>query len=212
MILLIAFLIFALVIGSNWWFGAWNCFLNLMNFFLAALVASSFYENLANSGLFDSTFAYISNFISVWLIFVGTFVFLRLATDLLSRYQLKLEPWVDYVGRGVFSFWLACGFLCFTFFTLHMAPLPPDSFQTDPTAKTLGVGPDRLWLAFIQSRSRGALAEPKQSLLFPEYSLADHPDDAGANARVFDPAAMFIYNNYVQRNTISKNQYLRTAD
>jgi uncharacterized membrane protein required for colicin V production len=213
MLILIAFLVFALIIGSNWWFGAWNCLLNLMNFFLAALVASSFYENVAAQIVeLDSSYALIADFVAVWLVFVVVFVVLRGITDLLSRYQLKVEPWVDYAGRGVFSFWLACGFLCFTFFTLHMAPLPPDSFQTDPATRTLGVGPDRFWLSFIQSRSRGALAESKQSSFFPSYTLTGHPDDADLDARVFDPEAMFISRNLDRRDRISRNKYLRTGE
>ena len=213
MLFLIAVLVFALIIGTNWWFGAWNCLLNLMNFFLAALVASSFYENVAFEIVeLDSSFVLIADFVAVWLVFVVVFVVLRGITDLLSRYQLKVEPWVDYVGRGIFSFWLACGFLCFTFFTLHMAPLPPDSFQADLTTRTLGVGPDRFWLSFIQSRSRGALAESKQSSFFPSYTLTGHPDDADLNARVFDPGAMFIFNNRSRRDAISRNKYLRTDE
>lgn len=213
MLFLIALLVFALIIGTNWWFGAWNCLLNLMNFFLAALVASSFYENVAAQIVgMDSSYALIADFVSVWLTFVVVFVVLRLITDLLSRYQLKVEPWADYVGRGVFSFWLACGFLCFTFFTLHMAPLPPDSFQANPATRTLGVGPDRFWLSFIQSRSRGALSESKQSALFPGYTLTDHPDDAGLGARVFDPGATFILRKQDNRDRISKNKYLRTGE
>ena len=98
MLFFIAFLVFLLIIGANWWFGAWNCLLNLMNFFLAALVASSFYENVsAQITGFDSTYVLIADFVSVWLLFVVVFVMLRLITDLLSRYQMKLDRWLDYI-------------------------------------------------------------------------------------------------------------------
>lgn len=213
MVFLIALLVFLLILGSNWWFGAWNCLLNLMNFFLAALIASSFYENVASQIVgMDSTYVNIADFVAVWLVFALSFVVLRLLTDFLSRYQLKLEPWLDYVGRGVFSFWLACGFLCFTFFTLHMAPLPPDSFQSDPTTRALVFGPDRFWLSFIQSRSRGALSEAKQSSFFPSYALPEHPDDEGLGSRVFDPKSTFIFNNHAKRKSISESEYLRAVN
>jgi len=213
MLFFIAFLVFFLIIGVNWWFGAWNCLLNLMNFFLAALVASSFYENVsAQITGFDSTYILIADFVSVWLLFVVVFVMLRLITDLLSRYQMKLDPWLDYTARGVFSAWLAGAFLCFAFFTLQMAPLPPGSLPSDPASPTLGIGPERAWLSFIQSRSRGALSESKQSSLFPAYTLIDHPDDANLNARVFDPGATFLFDNQSRRNRISNNKYLRTGE
>lgn len=212
MLFLVAFLIFVTIVGASWFFGMWNSLLNLMNFFIAALIASSMYEVLAwEIQNFDSSYDKLADFVAVWLIFAGSFIVLRAATDLLSRYQLKVDPVIDMIGRGVFSVWLAGAFICFTFFTLHLAPLPPNGYQADLQSRVIGIGPDRFWLAFIQSRSRGGLAASKTSPGMPEYTLFDHPDDEGRNMRVFDPDARFIHNNYERRKEWSQQSYLRTG-
>ena len=74
----------------------------------------------------------------------------------------------------------------------------------------MGTIPDRLWLSFIQSRSRGALAASKErSLLFAGYELANHPDDIEVDARVFDPNANFLLYYSSKRRTIAKRTVLR---
>ncbi len=212
MLALVAILILVVIIGSQWWFGTWNCLINLVNFFIAALVASSFYEVVAAKLVEQMpSFVYLAEFISIWLLFFLTFGLLRAATDLLSRYRMKLDPWVDYVGRGVLSLWLALAFLSFTFFTFHLAPFPPDAFQADPGQRVLGIGPDRFWMAFIQSRSRGALRESKSVGYLPAYNQPLHPDDEGLDARVFDSRAQFILRNQERRRQLSNQEFLRTS-
>jgi hypothetical protein len=206
----IAIAVFVVIVASTWWFGVWNLVINLCNFFIAALVASNYFEVAADQiEVVDSTYTYVADFVALWAIFVVTFVVLRAATDLLSRHQLKLPLWMEYAGRSILAPWLAGGFLCFMFFSFHLAPLPPDAFQKELNHKTLGFGPDRMWLAFIQSRSRGALSESKTPPFLPEYRLTDHPDDEGRNLRVFDPHAKFIPTYQRRRMTLASVPNIR---
>jgi len=210
MVLAVTFLIFAMIIGINWWFGSWNIMINLINFYISALVASNYYEVAADQfESFNNTFTYIADFVALWGIFFISFLVLRSVTDLLSRYKMQLPTWLEYTLRGVLGFWLAAGFLCFSMFSLHLAPLPPNAFQANVQDSTLGFGPDRMWLAFIQSRSRGALAESKNAMFVGEYDLLDHPDDAELNSRVFDPYAQFIPTYHSRRQNLSEVTVLR---
>ncbi len=200
------------IVGSTWWFGLWSNILNLISFFIAALVASSFYENVAYTldGL-EPSYQYLTEFVALWGLFVITFVGLRMMTDMLSPVRLKFHPVLDYAGRSIVCLWLACAFISFTFFSLHLAPLPPDAVYQDPGQRELGVGPDRLWLAFIQSRSRGALSAYQQSAIFGDYKLNVHPDDLELNARVFDPNGNFTFEQAARRWRMSQNPNLRVA-
>ena len=164
MSILYLYLIAALIVGMTWWLGSWNIFINLINFFIAALVASSFFESLAGMlESFDTTYRYFIDFVAIWLLFFITFGLLRLVTDFLTVYQMQMNFWVELPLRTILSLWLAGGFICFTFFTLHLAPLPPENYSSSPQTKLFGFGPDRMWAAFIQSRSRGALSESKMA-------------------------------------------------
>ena len=200
-----------LVVGMTWWLGSWNILINLINFFISALVASSLFEPVANLlESFDKTYYLVVDFVAIWLVFFATFGFLRFITDFLTKYQLRMNFWVEMPLRTILSLWLAAGVVCFTFFTLHLAPLPPDQFRYSARTKLFGFGPDRMWMAFVQSRSRGALAESRNAAFLPEYNLPSHPDDVDLNARVFDPFAQFGEVGVNRRKIISSNTTLRS--
>lgn len=212
MTVLYPLLVFLIIVGMTWWLGSWNIIINLINFFIAALVASSFYENLAARLVaFNSTYEYLVDFIALWVLFAVTFILLRLATDLLSRYQLKMNIWAEYATRSILSVWLAVAFICFASFTLHTAPIPPDRFDRNPNQGMFGFGPDRMWMAFVQSRSRRALSESRQASFLPDYQLPEHPDDARLGARVFDPFSSFSERWTARRLELSQNSTLRVA-
>lgn len=205
--------VFLVVAGMNWWVGTWNAMINLINFFISALIASSFYEPLASLlESFAGTYALVIDFVAIWILFAVSFGILRGTTDFLTNYQLQMNRWVDYSIRTVLSIWLAAGFACFTFFTFHLAPLPRDQYDVPSTEKLFGFGPDQMWMAFIQSRSRGALAESKDAAFLPEYDLQDHPDDVKLDSRVFDPYSRFALKSAVRRLIVSGNESLRVAN
>jgi hypothetical protein len=211
MLILIAIVMFLLIVASTWWFGLWSNLITLINLFLASLLASSIYQPIANElANINDTYRPLYDFIAVWLVFVLSFMILRGVTDILSAYRLKFDPVTEMIGRSVLSVWIAGVFVCFSFFTMQMAPFPPSVYgDAKKSQEELGTLPDKLWLAFIQSRSRGALSASKEKGLWPEYQLPSHPDDAGEDKRVFDPYAEFLDNMRFQRRLTSERKNLR---
>lgn len=213
MLILIAILIFVLVIASTWWFGLWSNLVTLINLLLSSMLASSIYEPISNELInLQDSYRLIFDFVAVWLVFALTFMILRGITDGLSAYRLKFDPLTEMIGRSILSVWIACVFLCFSFFTLQMAPLPPSVYGDEIGKLAEGTIPDRAWLAFIQSRSRGALSATKEAGLWPEYKLPIHRDDEGMDARVFDPGAVFLDMCAARRHIISRNERLRIGE
>ena len=198
--------LFLLVIASTWWGGLWGNFITLINLFIASLIASSFYEPLARFLIEKAPdYGALMDFIAVWGLLVLSFIGCRILTEILASHKMKFDFWTEMIGRSVLSIWIACVFVAFTTFTFHMAPFHPDDFQSDVETATLGIGPDRMWLAFIQSRSRGALSAAPPTVDSPRiYSPMKNPDDAELNARVFDPSATFI--DYYQERRVDLSQ------
>ena len=213
MLILIAFVMFILIVASTWWFGLWSNLITLINLLLASMLASSIYQPVAGSLLgIDKSYRDLYDFVAVWLVFCLTFFILRGITDALSAYRLKFDPITEMIGRSILSIWIAGVFICFAFFTMQMAPLTPAFYGRQAPATSpseVGTIPDKLWLAFIQSRSRGALSASKKSKLFPEYKYPDHPDDAGQDKRVFDPYGEFLFDMDARRWKLSKKEWLR---
>lgn len=209
MITLLIVLTFLAVIASTWWFGIWSNCLTLINLILSGLIASSFYEGVATRLASSMGYRDLVDFLAVWLLFVVSFIVLRALTDITSGRKLNFDPLVEIIGQSVLSVWIACVFLAFTLFTLHLSPLTPADFQSTPSESTLGIGPDRMWLAFIQSRSRGALSASKDAnFLSRAYKLKDHPDDSDLNARVFDPYGKFIADQVDRRTKLASKKSL----
>lgn len=211
MIIALVILLFLFIVASTWWFGLWSNFITLINLFLASLIASSFYEPFAQylAGQLVE-YSALADFIALWIMFVGVFMLCRAITDMMSPRQMKFDIVTEMTGRSIFSIWIACVFVAFTLFSLHMAPLHPDAFQKDVESSTMGFGPDRMWLAFIQSRSRGALSSSTASnFVVRSHPESTHPDDAGLDARVFDPNAKFIDKYHKKRSSLSKRDSFR---
>lgn len=210
--ILVSLLIFVVVAGATWWFGLWSNLITLVNLLLAASIASSIYEPVSFAITSSQrSFVYLADFIAVWLCFALCFIVLRGITDSLSGYRLKFNTIVEMTGRSVLSIWIACVFVCFSMFTVQLAPLP-EGFYGDRKYQAQGTIPDRAWLAFIQSRSRGAFSSSQSSnFLFEEYVLEDHPDDVDLNCRVFDPRGRFLDTAASRRFAISLNPALRVT-
>lgn len=212
MLIAFAILLFLIVAASTWWFGLWSNLITLVNLFLAGLTASSIYQPVANAIVkANVSFVLLADFISMWICFVLTFLILRGITDVLSGYRLKFDPIVEMAGRTVLSLWIAGVFVCFTMFTLQMAPIKRSHFgERSIRPSEMGTVADKAWLAFIQSRSRGALsASQAANPLFGEYTLDPHPDDVDLDARVFDPHARYLMGAYFHRMAIASTKTLR---
>ena len=194
-----------------WFLGFWSCALTFVNILLSAMIASNWFEPLADAldgG--SSTYTYVLDFSALWLLFFLSFTLLRVATDSLSRMKVEFHPAMDMSMRSVIALASAWVFVCFLQFSFHVAPLPINAFQETPEAANFVGQPDRLWLGFMQSRSQGALAASLTEPLSAEYSKDDlHPDDTGLNSRVFDSTGDFIYKYNNRRETLAGQSKLR---
>jgi hypothetical protein len=143
-------------------------------------------------------------------VFVLSYGLLRAATDFLSRKRVVFNFWVEKIGSGVVAAWVAWLFIGFTCASLHTAPLGPHpmGFQKTPTsAEFLGFSPGRYWLAFMQSRSRGAFSrgEPDGTKRSPLEK------DKDVNARIFDPESTFILRYHQRRVDFEQQPSYRVA-
>jgi hypothetical protein len=164
--LLFLFLVLLATAAGIWFQGFWNAVVTLVNLVLAAAIASAFFEPICSklesvSGAIKS-YTYLLDFVVLWILFAVSFGVLRAITDSLSKDAVKFDLPVEIAGRSIFA--LLCGWVmvCFVAFSLQMAPLnspdPLGAWRT-PTARSFGpLSPDRMWLGFLYSRSRQALA------------------------------------------------------
>ena len=167
MLLLISILIVLIVPLTSWWFGLWNNMLTMINCLLAALIATSAYpvvsELVVNLDKDENSYAYVGDFVGLWAIFVVSFMLLRGFTDLLSKYRLKFDTITEMAGRTVFSIGTAIVLLCFTNFTLQLAPLDQELFSESgrPTSAddaAVSSLPDQMWIGYAQYASTGPLS------------------------------------------------------
>jgi hypothetical protein len=194
-----------MVMAATWLVGLWNNVISWVILVLAALVASSFFEPLATRiDQSSPQITYLADFISVWGLFICTFIVLRVATEVLSRYRLQFDPWTELIGRSVMSLAIALTLFAFASFTLRMAPLPVSGFwgarfQASPDARSFGIGADRAWMGFVRTSSLGSLSEFRENrMLFP-YDLA-----SDSTVREFDPQRDLMARYYQRRRILSE--------
>ena len=159
-------LVFMIIVGWLWREGLWSNVVTLYNVVTAAIVATNYWEPLADKiDEYIPRATYLADFISLWLIFAITFSIFRTVTDKISKVRVRFKLPVEYVGGVVSSILVACVMVSFITMTLHTAPLAINglggSFTFDPKAKTvLMFAPDRSWLTFATrlSEEGGPLA------------------------------------------------------
>lgn len=200
---LFLFLILAATAAAIWFQGLWSAAVTLVNMTLAMLLATNFFEPICDliESLNAASYTYLLDFIVLWFLFTFFYVFLRGFTDLFSRTRVKFDMPVEMAGRTILALW--CGWLMMSFvaFSLLMAPLnsptPMGAWTTPASGSFLGMKPERLWLAFMHSRSRGALARGN-------FSGESHPSDEDLNVEVFDPHGEFLIKYRSRREKYSK--------
>jgi hypothetical protein len=183
MMFLFLLLLFAAAAAAIWFQGLWNAAVTLVNLILAMAIATNFYEPtctlLEGAGL--GSFTFLLDFLVLWILFALAFGILRAITDALSGTRVAFELPVEMAGRSILA--VICGWIivCFTAFSLHMAPLnsqTPLGAWSTPTAPTMiAVSPDRLWLGFVYSRSLGAFSNSpnlEQQNALVEFPLKYH--------------------------------------
>jgi hypothetical protein len=157
-------LVFAAVFASVMLGGLWSNTVTLINFMLAGLIATNYFEPFAD--YLDRTapsFTYAWDFVAIWLVFGLAMAVLRAATDYLSRVKVRFFMPVERAGGIIMAIWVSWLAVCFTAATMHTAPLARHflggDFQTTPDAKMFfGLAPDRMWLAWMYKETSGPLS------------------------------------------------------
>ncbi|MHB8970282.1 MAG: CvpA family protein [Pirellulaceae bacterium] len=211
MLTLVLLLIFVSCVAALWFQGLWSNAITLINMLLAMMLAFNYFEPLANmlDGV-DRSYTYLWDFLALWGLFALCFGLLRAVTDTLSRKRVAFDFWVETVGRSLLAVWIAWLFIGFICATMHTAPLGPHplGFQQTPTSGNfLGMAPGRQWLAFLQSRSRGALSRSESD----PSKLSPVEEDKNLNVRVFDPESKFILKYYQRRVQFETEPEYRVA-
>lgn len=165
----------AITFAMLWTEGLWGNALSMFNVFFAATIASNVYEPVAN--FMDSqadSLTYFWDFLALWLVFALSFAVLRAITDQISQTRIRFRMPVELGGRAVFGGLTAWYVVTFLLFSLHTAPTARSSFrgefQPEPKSTNFFVGPDRMWLGFLQSRSGegGAMASSTPNPFDPQ--------------------------------------------
>jgi hypothetical protein len=157
-------LIWVVCVAMLWNEGMWNNCLTFVNALFAALLAMNYWEPA--SDFVESkmgSYTYVIDFLTMWFIFFLSYIVLRAVTDSLSKTQVKFKMPIERTGRVVSVIAIGWLLVCFTVTSLHTAPLARTAvkggFQAEPMSNNfLGTAPDRMWLGFVQHRSKNALA------------------------------------------------------
>lgn len=168
------FVIFVAVAISLYTEGLWGNALRLINVVTAALLATNFYEPLANwlEGMGAlASYKYLLDFLCLWLLFGISMGVLRGATDYISKVKVRFLEIVDKVGSGILSCCVAAVMVSFVTMTMHTAPLAEKfmfgGFQSD-SSMMMGLAPDRKWLGFTRTVSHGAFSHSPAKPLEPQ--------------------------------------------
>ncbi len=203
LLLVVFFAVVAMLIRE----GLWSNAIMFFNVMTAAMLATNYYETLANfieRKDWGRSYTFLLDFLSLWAIFSVVLVVLRLATDKISRVKVRFKMPVEWSGGIFFALWVAWLMVCFTAFSFHTAPLARNflfgSFQPEPTSNTFfGLGPDRQWLAWMHTMS--------------DYgSLGRRSDNDPPGEYVFDPNADFIVRYGARRKRYEDLPDLRVND
>ena len=164
MIVLFLLVVFLACVSLVWLQGLWGAAIALLNSIFAGLIAMNFFPALAE--LLESSlpsYGYFWDFLCFWLLFAVVFFILRSVANLLSQYQVRFKTPVEMAGRSVLAMLTAWLMVCIVCFSLHIAPLPVNSFGGSFQAQEgsndlLGVAPDKQWLSLVYTFSGGSLS------------------------------------------------------
>lgn len=192
MLLTVALLfIFVGCVGVLYLEGTWGNAIRLVNVVTAALLATNFFEPLANRlDRWQPSYTYAWDFLSLWLLFVVFMVIFRAVTDLTSRVKVRLLKIADQIGSAILAALIGWVMVCFTLMTLHTAPLARNflgAFKPE-SRMFFGLAPDRHWLGFVQLVSTGAYSRElgKDELAKQRYGTRQEDPEREKNLAVFD--------------------------
>jgi hypothetical protein len=190
-IVLIVIVVF--IFGALWNQGLWNNTISLFNVILAAIIATCFFEPVAQllTTMALPSAVHAWDILSAGLLFIVSYSVLKLLTDRLSKYRVRFHPVAEKVGGAIVALWIGWTAVCFICFTLHLAPLTRNFLNGGFNAEEkmfFGLQPDRLWLGFVQRQSNnGGLGR-------------NSVDKQGRVVSMFDPKSEFMI-KYASRRT-----------
>lgn len=194
MLMLVWIICFAMLWNESMWS---NC-INFVNVLLAALIAMNYWEPAAD--FIDAkqpSYTYLIDFLTIWFLFFLAFNVLRTVTDFLSKTQVKFKMPIEITGKAISALAIGWVMVCLFLTSLHTAPLARTAvkggFQATPMSKNFFgmLAPDRLWLGYVQHRSKNALSS--------------------SPPKVFDENADFIFKYGHRRQEFSKLEGMRKA-
>lgn len=208
--MLILFVAFLAVTGLVWIVGLWSGFISFVNILLAALVATAFFEPIADqieygSGATSKQFTYMCDFAAIWLLFVGSAILIRILTDSFSAVRVRFDFFSEMIGRTLVA--LAAGFLfvCFTHFTFLVAPLPLNGSETT----TNFTAPHQIWMNLTRGLSRGSLAESRDTQFAQPYREKHRLIQGDSEIREFDPLRTFQAKYEERKSRFSQQKVAR---
>ena len=121
------FACFAMMVSE----GMWSNLLSLITIVIAGITAFGFYQPLTiwadeSTG---GSYTYLLDLLIVWGLFAAVAGILRMLAKTLSKYKVAFPEQLDRFGGAAVALlgaYLMCGF---AMATLHMAPLPRDTFS-----------------------------------------------------------------------------------
>jgi hypothetical protein len=166
LIIVSAFLLVLLMIATSVWLsGLWNAVLTLVILVTSGLVATSYYGPLAYliaKRAPNVEYSVIAEFLAMWILFVLSYLILRILAELLTRHHLLFDIWTEMIGRSVVSIAGGLVFCSFVLYTLHLAPLQVEGSWHDYFDRgggAFGLGIDRAWGGYCRYASQGPLKE-----------------------------------------------------
>jgi len=191
MIDILLLIIFIAAVALFWNEGCWSLCLMLVNVTIAGIVALNLFEPVADwyESMLGGSFTYLVDFLAIWSLFAVTAGALRAITDSLCKNKVRFQMYVEQGGRIFFGLWLAWSLVGFCALSLQAAPLPVNAFsgsldRSPSGGLFFGFGPERSWLAYMQSISQGACGW--------EDEVANSKNEKDGKVRVFDPQAEFL--------------------
>ncbi|MBN1588406.1 MAG: CvpA family protein [Pirellulales bacterium] len=175
---LLLLVIFIAVVASLYTEGMWGNAIMLVNVVTAALLATNYFEPLANKieNMSDTTrtYTYLLDFISLWLIFVIALIILRIFTDKISRVKVRFLNLANQIGSVAFACLVALVVVCFATFSLHTAPLAKNFMFgafTPEQGVVWGWAPDNWWLRLARSVSKYSYRRSPVNAFDPQGNL-----------------------------------------
>ena len=160
-----------IVIAMLWNEGMWSNAITMINIVFTGIIAWNLFEPAATwleSQL--KSYTYVCDFLAFWLIFALVFNIFRASTDQISKVKVRFKKPIEQTGNILFAILSAWVMVCIICASFHVAPLSASpfkgSFASEPKAGCFfGLAPDRMWLAFMHTRSKKAmksvLGQPK---------------------------------------------------